>query len=434
MRIDRIELENFKCFEKQSFDFSPQFNLLIGNNGSGKTTLLDALAVGMGTLLLGFADIQARFRRSIKEQQEVRRIYRREGQSTKYQQHYPVVVRCVWENASDTTVDGTLWWERSLNQQGGKTRHGQAFGLTGYAADMEKKWKSDSAVTFPLISYYGTGRLWLQKRTKSIQTVRPGSRMQGYIDCLDPASDEKTVLSWIKTMQLAVLQRREPMGVLDAVFAAIQNCVEDCSEVYFDIEQDELIVTVNQVNLPAYLLSDGQRTMLAMVADIAYRAALLNPHLEKNAPQETPGIVLIDELDLHLHPTWQRKIVGALKSTFPKIQFFAATHSPFIIQSLQPGELVDLDGRQAEYADKSIEDIAEQQMGVPVPQRSERYLQMKAAAEDYYRVLEQAKAAPREQLQALEQRLDELSAPFSSDVAYHAFLEMERKAALGNKT
>jgi hypothetical protein len=176
------------------------------------------------------------------------------------------------------------------------------------------------------------------------------------------------------------------MGVLEATFAAIQNCVEDCSHVYYDIEQDDLIVTVNGKDLPAYLLSDGQRTILAMVADIAYRAAQLNPQLERNAPQETPGIVLIDELDLHLHPNWQRKIVNTLKTTFPKIQFFASTHSPFIIQSLQPGELVDLDGRHAEYADKSIEDIAEQQMGVPIPQRSERYLKMKAAAEEYYQV------------------------------------------------
>ncbi|MCP4702749.1 MAG: AAA family ATPase, partial [Gammaproteobacteria bacterium] len=168
---------------------------------------------------------------------------------------------------------------------------------------------------------------------------------------------------------------------------------------------------------------------------IAYRAAFLNPQLEMNAPRETPGIVLIDEIDLHLHPAWQRNIVTSLKETFPKIQFIATTHSPFIIQSLRPGELIDLDGHWAEYADKSIEDIAEDQMGVEVPQRSVRYLLMQAAAEEYYRVLEGAKNAPPEKLAPLERKLDELAAPFSDDVAYHSFLKMERLAArLGEDT
>ncbi|MDY3745891.1 MAG: AAA family ATPase, partial [Lachnospiraceae bacterium] len=59
--------------------------------------------------------------------------------------------------------------------------------------------------------------------------------------------------------------------------------------------------------------------------------------------KKTPGVVVIDELDLSLHPTWQKRIVRILKDLFPKIQFICATHSPFIIQSLKPGELIVLD-------------------------------------------------------------------------------------------
>ena len=113
-------------------------------------------------------------------------------------------------------------------------------------------------------------------------------------------------------------------------------------------------------------LSDGYRNIIGMVADIAYRCIKLNPHLGENAVKETPGIVLIDELDLHLHPNWQRRIVEDLKNTFPGIQFVATTHSPFIIQSLKEDELRNLDRKIVSQKDpkdipinKIISDIME---------------------------------------------------------------------------
>lgn len=113
-------------------------------------------------------------------------------------------------------------------------------------------------------------------------------------------------------------------------------------------------------------LSDGYRNIIGMVADIAYRCIKLNPHLGENAVKETPGIVLIDELDLHLHPNWQRRIVEDFKNTFPSIQFVATTHSPFIIQSLKEDELRNLDRKIVSQKDpkdipinKIITDIME---------------------------------------------------------------------------
>jgi predicted ATP-binding protein involved in virulence len=96
-------------------------------------------------------------------------------------------------------------------------------------------------------------------------------------------------------------------------------------------------------------LSDGQRALVGLVAEIARRACMLNfDFLGANTLTETPGLVLIDEIDLHLHPKWQRQIVGALKRIFPKIQFFATTHSPQVIGQARPEEIVMLtpDGRQ----------------------------------------------------------------------------------------
>jgi predicted ATP-binding protein involved in virulence len=182
--------------------------------------------------------------------------------------------------------------------------------------------------------------------------------------------------------------------------------------------------------LPLRMLSDGVRNVLAMVADIAYRAAMLNPHLGRDAAKKTSGIVLIDEIDLHLHPSWQRHIVEDLHRTFPEIQFIATTHSPFIVQSLRKGKLLNLDPQESsEYYDQSIEDITENVMGVELPQKSERFLKMKAAAKEYYAVLEESQDASPELKEKLKIKLKELEMPYSDNPAYHAYLELKREAA-----
>ena len=239
-------------------------------------------------------------------------------------------------------------------------------------------------------------------------------------------------MGWLKTQEATALQEKTADNVLIAVKRAIANCMENWGEVFYRFKENDLIATSADGSrvLPFRMLSDGERNMLAMVADIARRAAILNPHLEERVLAETPGIVLIDELDLHLHPRWQRRVVDNLRETFPKFQFIATTHSPFIIQALRPGELIDLNEREpAEYENQPIEDIAENVLGVEVPQRSKRYQEMMEVAEEYYRLLQQAPDASSAEKERLKKRLDELSAPFSDNVAYHAFLEMEREAA-----
>ena len=144
-----------------------------------------------------------------------------------------------------------------------------------------------------------------------------------------------------------------------------------------------LLVDKNGATLDISQLSDGERAFLAMVCDLGRRLSLANPLLEN--PLRGAGVVLIDELELHLHPKWQREVRSKLRSVFPNIQFISTTHSPFVIQSLEPGELINLDPEEfGDYADQSIEDIAENVMGVEMPQKSERYRQMMVAAESTF--------------------------------------------------
>jgi hypothetical protein len=86
-------------------------------------------------------------------------------------------------------------------------------------------------------------------------------------------------------------------------------------------------------------LSDGQRIMLTLIGDLVRRIVMLNPHLGDRALLETPGVVLIDELDLHLHPKWQRRVIHDLKKTFPCLQFVATTHSPQLVGEALPEEI-----------------------------------------------------------------------------------------------
>ena len=90
-----------------------------------------------------------------------------------------------------------------------------------------------------------------------------------------------------------------------------------------------------QVVLPVDMLSDGLRNTIAMVADLAFRACKLNPHLEARAPLETPGIALIDEVDMFLHPYWQQSIIGSLRAAFPAMQFIVTTHSPQVLSTVR---------------------------------------------------------------------------------------------------
>lgn len=158
--------------------------------------------------------------------------------------------------------------------------------------------------------------------------------------------------------------------------------------------------------------------------------------MKEKALEETPGVVVIDELDLSLHPTWQKRIVRILKHLFPKIQFVCATHSPFIIQSLEQGELIALDKMiDEEYSGRSIEDIAEDIMDVETPQYSEKKQEMYQAAKEYFAALEEDDLTEYE-LQKLKEKADVLAAEYSDNPAYCAMLQQKylfRKQRRGEK-
>ena len=251
--------------------------------------------------------------------------------------------------------------------------------------------------------------------------------------CLESTSTIKRFTEWFKTITLSALQgNKSAKWKIEVINQAITNCLEGCDEILFDVENGLMVKRTKdgiKAKLPVSYLSDGQRNIIGMVADIAYRCVLLNPYLELKATKQSAGIVLIDELDLHLHPKWQRTIVSKLKETFPKIQFIATTHSPFIVQSLKKDELIPLKENLIIDTDpfrKSIEDGAADYMLVDNVERSVLFKEMEKTATEYYDLIE--RKGETNKIANLESRLNELEERFGDDPAFVALLKAERKS------
>ena len=207
-----------------------------------------------------------------------------------------------------------------------------------------------------MISYYGTGRLWAQKREKRNMGLAKFNRQMGYMDCLEAASNEKMMRKWFEKMTIQSASSGKVAPELTAVKSAIAQCFQSITdyqdvEVQFILDTHELDIVYWDNDLghrryPMKSLSDGYKNTLSMVADIAYRMAVLNPWLLENVLSETTGIVLIDEVDLHLHPRWQQRILRDLRTIFPKVQFIVSTHAPSVINSVKRENLLILSDRQ----------------------------------------------------------------------------------------
>lgn len=433
MRIQALLLNNFRKYESARFNFHEKFTVLIGNNGAGKTTILDALAIMLNTYFQG-SMLQSAGGTISKD--DARRVYQEKAEQVFSEPESDVFLEVL-----AVVHDKPVEWIREIGDRGKRAKK-----LVDIGSRDRRAIKEGGNPDLPLLLYYGAGRLWAIHHDKD--TEKPNSQLDAYRFCLDPKSDQKAFSKWFKKLSYVELQKQKEVPGLTAVKEAVMTCSPGACDFYFDISYDEIFIKLEKEGLmPFNFLSDGYRNVIAMVADIAHRAARLNPHYGADAAKKTSGVVLIDELDLHLHPKWQRRFVDDLKKAFPEMQFIATSHSPFILQSLQVGEVIDLDRKisadsvslapldvampapEEKFSNRAIEDIVEGVMHVAVPQRSERYQEMFDAAKEYYNVLQGASDADEQQKEDLKTRLDELTAPFSDNVAYHAFLEMERVAA-----
>lgn len=437
LRIDELHLFNYRKFLDMTFKLNPQMNVFAGKNGSGKTAVLEAACVSMGAYLAAFKKyVPSRFVFNIsKNDAHLKPLVSEEGEvmTTGGVAQYPCRIECsaVWDN--DETVIG---FQRILEKAESRTKfdgsNPMQATVVSWESKIEKAEHDDKDVIFPLVLYLSSARLWNENNSSS-RSQSVFGRMDAYNRCLDRKHGIEFAFEYIQQLQAVATEENEGKhypaydAILDAVNVALKDELALNEKVIFSTRYSKDIVALKTAEgtvVPFATLSDGYRNVIKIILDIATRMCMLNPYLKNDALKKTPGIVVIDEIDLSLHPTWQRKIIGILKELFPKIQFICATHSPFIIQSLEEGELHSLDATlEDNYSGESIEDIAEDIMGVEMPQYSEKKRKMFDAAQKFFSALDECRSD--KELEILRETMDALEAEYSNNPAYLALIRQQ---------
>lgn len=340
MQISHIRIKNFKGFESCNITLHPSLNLLVGDNATGKTSVLNALAIGIGSWFLGMAGIEKPLG---IDADAIRLVPHFFPDSIDFEEQPPSRIEC-----TALVMGETITWARELGKRGGRTTSVEARQITAAAESALKSVRAGETVALPLICTYGTQRLWFEKgrrlRSKAQASRRLPSRLDGYRDCLNSTIQETDLLHWFRDQSTAMLPDRRDTIALELVKHAIISCADDATGLYYDGRYRDVVVqTKLRGSQLLRNLSDGQRIMFTLAGDLARRIAILNPHFGSEALRKTSGVVLIDELDLHLHPKWQRRVIADLRCTFPALQFIATTHSPQLIGEAHPSEITLLD-------------------------------------------------------------------------------------------
>jgi predicted ATP-binding protein involved in virulence len=357
MRIDRLTVQNFKKYAEQTFALHPQFTLLVGENGAGKTSVLDALAVAVG--LWHKAAPGSGWRNILTE--EIRLTPVTAGDRVVFKQHLPTAISVF---GSIGSVDG-LSWTRMIRQGGTRTTNAEAKQAEKAIWDLLRQSDLQQA-PLPVLAYYGAGRAWLpsNKRPSGTTSRQKLQRFNAYRNCLDTRIRDRELNEWFLFEIAAANGHGKERPGLRAVRQAVLDCVPGADGLWYDSDRKEIVLSIGEFQQPFYNLSAGQRMMLALVADIAIKAVTLNSYLLGSGqpgaddPSQllrlTPGVVLIDELDAHLHPRWQRQVAQDLKKNFPSIQFVCTSHSPQIIGELSPEEIRLLDDTSVSIPPRSL--------------------------------------------------------------------------------
>ncbi len=416
MKIKNIELKNFRGYKELNLDLDSSFNLIIGDNGSGKTAILEALTVVIGSFFLGIRNVNSR--NILNKDIHIHSF-------DDYEEYlFPVTIK-----AEGKINNQVLEWKRELNGLKNRTTSIEANSIKRFAQKIDSQIRKGIQINLPLLAYYATGRLFDEAR--NTETEEKGkkyiaSRFRAYNRCLEAKSTYKQFIRWFRGKELSKIQKQQQDINFEVVKRAIISNIPDCKNIFYEFDPDKqqgLKIQLSDLRvLPFNSLSDGTRNFLAIIGDMAYKCVTLNPHLKEEVLIQTDGTVLIDELDLHLHPEWQRKIIQSLRNTFPNIQFIVTSHSPFLIQETALNQLIILKNSSVEKKGSainlSIEDIAEEIQNVENPQWSKSRQKMFEIAKKYYEAVSESKDTVE-----MKKELDKVMLPFANDTAFYAVIE-----------
>jgi predicted ATP-binding protein involved in virulence len=402
MRIDEIHLSNVKKYADLTVRFGPKFNVIVGANGSGKTSVLSAIS----EILVNYAfALQSHFFNPLSDQGWARLKLVSEGNGLRFEPQYPVEITFRGELFSKEES----WLVKRVSEV---AQSSYSYDLLGRVRDQIDSLDA-RRVQLPVMAYYRASRNWKSFAPNEMvaASTREG-RKDGYANWFDASNDSAALQTWIIAKSLERLQAATDRVVrFDAVQddelavfnQALADAVDGARGMRYDLKMKMLLVewSTGKDATPFENLSDGQRAIIGLIGDIARRMCLLNPYLKMKVTHDTPGIVLIDELDMHLHPGWQRILTRGLKKAFPSVQFIVASHSPQVLGELHPDEIILLRGNDTAHPQVSYgmdsSRVLEEIMDAP-----SRPAEVEAALESIFNSLESNDLShAREEIDAL---------------------------------
>ncbi|MGT2456529.1 AAA family ATPase [Cupriavidus basilensis] len=329
MKVKRLSLLNFRGIERLSVDFTQRTTAFVGVNGVGKSTVLDALAIALSQL-----------------------TWRINGHPQKAR---PIALDDIRHGADFARIEMTvelrglpMTWSIVTNRK--KSAHTDPLrksdldSLNAAVKALNAEWERveserQDSYDLPLAVYYDVNRAVLDVPMRVREKLLHNPH-EVYQDALDHGgADFKRFFIWFRNHEDAENESRTDNPSfrdrgLEAARAAISRFTGFDGVRVRRKPKMRMTVSKGGDEFNVLQLSDGERNMLALVGDLARRLSVLNPGLSN--PNEGRGVVLIDEIDLHLHPRWQREVVAKLEATFLNCQFVITTHSPQVLGELNP--------------------------------------------------------------------------------------------------
>ena len=342
LKLVEIELQNFRLFEHIKVQFDDKLTVLISENGAGKTAFLEGIAKALTILTHKITTITPYWGDDYNFLYQTSDI--RFGQK---EANTNITVQVLENNVIN---EPPMIWEILQVRRAIVTGDIGGVRMEKLVKDIQESEKQDNLMSLPVIVYFSTERALISNKDKSDYDTDV-EIFNTYDNALSGNTlNFKWFLEWFiwkednaETSQLLL------KSIKEAIFGLLNDENNHFRDIYSDRSRKKdyrlILEKNNGEQIEANQLSSGQKSLFVLVSDLARRLSLANP-LSKNPLQDGQGIVLIDEIDLHLHPRWQRKVIGKLQTIFPKIQWVITTHSPQVLMNVKRENVKVLDNGQ----------------------------------------------------------------------------------------